>query len=142
MRNDRSYGAFSVNKGYITGLRVVVAALLCLCLVSCTYDYEGSFYGRVVEDDSYVLELQGLNDTVTEEYVLCKGDTISVKISRLSGELELVIGRENAEPIYEGSDITISSFELTVPEDGAYFFAVTGKGAVGRLSFEIASSVG
>lgn len=126
-----------MNKGYTTGLRVVAAALLGLCLVSCTY--EGSFYKKTVADDSYVLELQGLNDTLTEEYVLCKGDTISVEVGGLSGELELVIGRENAEPIYEGSNITIPSFELTVPEDGAYLFTVTGRSAVGHLSFYILS---
>lgn len=112
-----------------------MALVLTALLGGCSS--EGSRYSRRVEDDFFCLEMKRLNCAIAESYVLHAGDTIRVELVQNAGELSISIGQENREPIYEGRNPQISSFQVHVPEDGEYVFSVSGKQAKGSIIFHI-----
>lgn len=96
----------------------------------------GSRYSRRVEADFFSLDMERLNCAVSEPFPLHKGDTVEIRVARVSGRISVSVGMENREPVYEGSNPP-DSFRITVPEDGTYFLTVSGKQAEGRVSFRI-----
>lgn len=96
-----------------------------------------SLYSRNVEEDFFSLDMEELNCIITESYFLRAGDIIRVELTQNAGELSVSIGQENREPIYQGRNPELSSFQVTVPESGEYVFAVSGKHVEGTISFQI-----
>lgn len=96
-----------------------------------------SRYSRKVEEDFFSLSMERLNCTIEEPFSLKEGDSIDVSVVRISGELTISIGGKDREPIYEGKNPELSSFRVTIPEDGDYFLSVSGKQAEGSISFQI-----
>ena len=97
----------------------------------------GSRYSRKVEEDFFSLDMERLNCTIEEPFSLKEGDSVDVSIVRVSGELTISIGKKGFEPIYEGKNPELSSFRVSIPEDGDYLLSVSGKQAEGRISFQI-----
>lgn len=118
-------------------LCAVLVVLLTAMLLPWLLPTQESRYTRRVEEDFFSLGMEPLNCTIAEPFTLQKGDTIDVSVDRISGELEITIGQENREPIYEGRNPQLGSFRVTVPEDGDYLLSVTGKQAQGNISFQI-----
>lgn len=117
-------------------MRVCATALVLTALLgSCSS--EGSRYSHRVEEDFFFLEMERLNCTIAETYSLHAGDTIQVELAQNAGELSISIGQENREPIYEGRNPALCSFQVTVPESGEYTFSVSGKHAEGTIFFQI-----
>lgn len=81
--------------------------------------------------------MEQLNCTIKEPFSLKKGDTIDVNVVQISGELSVSIGKENEKPIYEGRNPELSSFRVTMPEDGKNSLSVSGNQAEGSISFQI-----
>lgn len=118
-------------------LCAVLVVLLTAMLLPWLLPTQESRYTRRVEEDFFSLGMEPLNCTIAESFCLQKGDTIDVSVDRVSGELEITIGQELREPIYEGRNPQLGSFRVTVPEDGSYLLSVTGKQAQGNISFQI-----
>lgn len=97
-----------------------------------------SRYSRKVEEDFFSLGMERLNCTIEEPFSLKEGDSIDVTVVRVSGELSISIGEKDREPIYEGKNPELSSFRVSIPEDGDYLLSVSGKQAEGSISFQIA----
>ena len=81
--------------------------------------------------------MEQLNCTIKEPFSLKKGDTIDVSVVRFSCELTISIGKENEKSIYEGRNPELSSFRVTIPEDGKYSLSVSGNQAEESISFQI-----
>lgn len=96
-----------------------------------------SRFSRKVEENFFSLDMERLNRTIAETFSMKKGDTIDVSVVRFSCELTISIGQENQEPIYEGRNPELSSFRVTMPEDGKYSLSVSGNQAEGGISFQI-----
>ena len=97
----------------------------------------GSRYSRKVEDDFFSPDMERLNRTIEKPFSLKEGDSVDVGIVRVSGELTISIGKKGFEPIYEGRNPELSSFRVTISEDGDYYLSVSGKHAEGSISFQI-----
>lgn len=97
----------------------------------------GSRYSRKVEGDFFSLDMERLNYIIEEPFSLKEGDSVDVSIVRVSGELTISIGKKGFEPIYEGRNPELSSFRVTISENGDYYLSVSGKQAEGSISFQI-----
>lgn len=94
-------------------------------------------YSRKVEEDFFSPDMERLNCTIEEPFSLKEGDSVDVSIVRVSGELTISIGKKGFEPIYEGRNPELSSFRVTISENGDYYLSVSGKQAEGSISFQI-----
>lgn len=117
--------------------RLLLAAALALCLAlivpGVLYRLQSRFT-RILEADQFFLDMKPLNTTLTETFSLRAGDSVTVEISRLSGDVSLSIGQRDCPPIYEGRNPDLSSFQVAIPEDGEYLFTLTGAHAQGSVS--------
>lgn len=118
------------------GLLLLLAALILPNL----WNQGGSTYDRKAEKDCFSLDMKPLSSTLSEPYTLHAGDTIQVEIDLSAGELSLSIGQEGKAPVYEGRNPDLTSFRVTIPEDGTYLLSVTGKQAKGSISFRMNSA--
>lgn len=135
---DTSRGKNMKRNRIIIGLCVTaLAVFLTLMVLPGALPSGGSRYSRQVEEDLFSLDTGRLNGTISEPFSLEEGDTIDVRIARISGDFSITIGRENRAPIYEGRNPELGFFRVTVPEDGEYCLSVSGKRAVGSISFHI-----
>lgn len=114
--------------------------LLATLILPNLWHPDGSTYDRMAEKDFFALEMKPLNTTLSEPYALHQGDTIQVEINRTAGELSISIGQEGQAPVYEGRNPDLTSFRVTIPEDGTYSLSVTGKQAKGSISFRISGA--
>ena len=117
------------------GLLLLLAGLILPNL----WNHDGSTYDRRAEKDFFSLEMKPLNCPLSEPYALHAGDTIQVEIDLRAGELSISIGQEGKAPVYEGHNPDLTSFRVTIPEDGTYSLSVSGKQAKGSISFRISS---
>ena len=116
------------------------AALVLILLIGIVpgiWPSNGSRYSRRVEEDFFSLSMDRLNCTMEEPFSLHRGDTVDVRVVRISGELTISIGEKEREPVYEGRNPELRSFRVTIPEDGDYCLSVSGKQAEGSISFQI-----
>ncbi|MGN1370513.1 MAG: hypothetical protein ACI4WX_16695 [Aristaeellaceae bacterium] len=120
---------------FAAGLLLLLAGLILPNL----WNHDGSTYDRRAEKDFFSLEMKPLNSTLSEPYALHAGDTIQVEIDLRAGELSIFIGQEGKAPVYEGRNPDLTSFRVTIPEDGTYSLSVSGKQAKGSISFRISS---
>ena len=66
---------------------------------------------------------------------LTAGDAVMVSIAQESGTVDVIVGINEKEPIYEGNGLTNTSFTLNITEAGTYQIIVTGHNACGSVSF-------
>lgn len=92
---------------------------------------------RTVEETGFSLGFSPLNGSQSETFSLMEGDRIEVSLVRMSGRLSVSIGQAEKTPVYQGNDMELSSFQVSIPEDGDYLLTVTGKRAEGSVSFRI-----
>lgn len=112
---------------------LIVALLLTAC--GKTPDFNGS---RTGNDKELIMEYSAFNTTDGQELVAEAGDVIHAKIVIESGNLLIKIQKDDEEPIYESSDITISDeFDVDIEESGTYAITVTGVKAKGSVSFTV-----
>lgn len=112
---------------------LIVALLLTAC--GKTPDFNGS---RTGNDKELIMEYSAFNTTDGQELVAEAGDVIHAKIVIESGNLLIKIQKDDEEPIYESSDITISDeFDVDIDESGTYAITVTGVKAKGSVSFTV-----
>lgn len=112
---------------------LIVALLLTAC--GKTPDFNGS---RTGNDKELIMEYSAFNTTDGQELVAEAGDVIHAKIVIESGNLLIKIQKDDEEPIYESSDITISEeFDVDIEETGTYAITVTGVKAKGSVSFTV-----
>ena len=116
---------------------LVLAVFFVLVILPGFRQSNGSTYDRRVEDNLFSLEMKPLNAMLEETYSLHEGDTIDVSADLISGELSISIGQENREPVYEGKNSELGSFQVTIPEDGDYTISVSGEQAEGSISLQI-----
>jgi len=111
--------------------------VICVCAILTGCGISGIFNGNKVSyADSFRMDYSILNkqeDTVME---LLSGDELQVEIAQMEGSVDVMIGMDGEEPIYEGSDLTEISFTLNIGKTGDYHVSVTGNKAKGYVSFE------
>lgn len=113
---------------------MLMTMILCVALAGC---HSGStFDGNKTSDaDSFQMDYAVLNRQEQASLELTAGDAIMVSIAQESGTVDVIVGINEKEPIYEGNGLTNTSFTLNITEAGTYQIIVTGHSACGSVSF-------
>lgn len=115
-------------------LCVLMTMILCAALAGCHSD--STFDGNKTSDAvSFQMDYTVLNRQEQASFELTAGDAIMVFIAQEAGTVDVIVGINEKEPVYEGNGLTNTSFTLNISEAGTYQIAVTGHAACGNVSF-------
>ena len=110
----------------------VVAVLVTLLLSACIFtEFSGS---RTGNESQLIMEYSVLNKTDSQMLELQEGDSVEFTVISESGELDIILQKEEEDPIYEGVNIDTGEFKVGIEETGTYKVSVTGKNAKGSVS--------
>lgn len=110
----------------------ITVVLVLSVLAGCS---SGTFDGsRTGNESELIMEYKVLNKSDSQMFELQKGDSVDFVIISESGKLDIVMQKDNDEPIYRGTDIPTSSFRVEIEETGRYKLTVTGENAKGSIS--------
>lgn len=116
----------------LTGIVVAV----CIFLAGCHMG--SSFHGSILSNaDCFQLDYVLLNQRENSSFSLNPGDSIRVSISQEAGAVDILVGMDGQEPVYEGKNLTQSEFVLNILESGIYQVWVTGHNACGSVVFRV-----
>lgn len=116
------------------GKWVLVVVGLWAALTGC---HAGStFDGSVASNDEGVRMDYVILDR-RESVTICleEGDSLRVSVAQEAGTVDVTVGMEGQNPVYEGKGLTDFDFTLGIPESGTYQISVTGHGARGSVAF-------
>lgn len=115
-------------------LKWLTTICICAILTGCKADstFEGN---KVANTDSFQMDYSILDKQEDAVLELDSGDILQVKILQTTGNVDVTVGQEGAEPIYEGSTLTDVDFTLNIDKSGDYQVSVTGHNAKGTVSF-------
>lgn len=86
--------------------------------------------------NQYSVSAEFLNDTLTHELSLQKGDQLECSFAITDGELNVNVCSEEGTSIYEGNLSDSFSFSLHIPETETYKIIITGKKVEGSFLFQ------
>ncbi|MGL6202453.1 MAG: hypothetical protein ACRC3H_26360 [Lachnospiraceae bacterium] len=110
----------------------VVTVLVTLLLSSCIFtEFSGS---RTGNESQLIMEYSVLNKTDSQMLELQEDDSVEFTVISESGELDIILQKEEEDPIYEGTNIPTGDFQVGIEEAGTYKVSVTGKNAKGSVS--------
>lgn len=119
-------------------LLIVCILALMVSLTGCDTKFDGS---RTGNDSEFIMEYSVLNKTDTQDLIAESGDAISGKIIVQKGSLSIKIQKDEEEPVYESSGISVSNeFDAEIDESGTYTVSVTGEKAKGSVSFTVVTN--
>lgn len=117
---------------------ILCSFLLVLSLTACGTDFDGS---RTGNNKELVMDYKVFNKTDSQDLMVEEGDTIHAEIIVESGSLSFKIQREDAIPVYEAADVSVSDeFDVDIEESGTYTVTVTGEKAEGSVSFTVVTN--
>lgn len=116
----------------------LVTGLFILILVSACNSKGFTGY-ETFREGGYTIEYTTLNTTKTREVTLDQGTLIDVVVANQTGELNLLVTDSHENVLYDGDYAFSGVFSIEIPETDAYTFSITGVGAQGVVSFNIAN---
>ena len=94
------------------------------------------FYGtRESGTLGFRMKYSVLNKEETADLNLTEGDSLEVSLSHTEGSVDVSVGMEGKEPIYQGNGQQNAEFILEITETGNYHISVSGHQAKGNVSF-------
>ncbi len=110
----------------------LTASLAFIILTGCK-----SFNGNITSDvDSFYMDYSIFNRQEDAFINMSEKDKLQVEIRQTEGNVDVTIGIDGEEPIYQGNALTKISFTLNINKSGKYRISVTGNNAKGYVSFE------
>lgn len=76
-----------------------------------------------------------LNRQEVSTIELSKCESLRVSIAQNEGTVDVTVGIDGEEPIYEGRGLSHIEFTLNISQPGTYQISVTGHKACGTVSF-------
>ncbi len=110
----------------------IFAVNLLICACGVTVRFSGSKTG---DADHFDMDFEMLNETYSHELDMKEGESLDVSVERISGEISIIIQKENEKPVYRGTDMDTCNFQVQVEKVGTYTLSVTGKEAQGHVVF-------
>lgn len=107
---------------------IVVSMLLCACAEEATFS--GS---KVGDEDHFDIAFEMLNTSYSHELDMKEGEALDVTVEAESGNVSLIIRRGADEPIYRGSNLESTAFQVRIEQEGTYTLTVEGKKARGHV---------
>ena len=115
----------------VTGLFILILASAC-----SSKEFVGN---ETIGEDGYTIDYSTLNTTKTREVTLDQGTLIDVIVANQTGEVNLLVTDSHENVLYDGDYALSGVFSIEIPETDLYTFSVTGVGAQGVVSFNIAN---
>ena len=113
---------------------IAVAGILIL-----TRQPETRFDGdRISDQGRFALQFNWMNRTDSETVPLAEGDALRISWQIESGQIDVSIGMEGKEAIYQANDRTAgdeADFCVEIPETGSYTITVSAREAKGWIEF-------
>lgn len=113
--------------------KIFTSILILVSVVSfsaCNFTkFDGS---RTGNESQLIMQYDVLN--MTDSQKLAAGDILRFDVVSQSGSVDIQLQKGEEDPIYEGTDIPTSAFQVVIQDDGTYTVAVTGKRAKGSVS--------
>lgn len=113
---------------------LLAASALCAALVGCGTG--STFVGDgTLTADGFRMDYTLLDQQESAFLTLAEGDDLQVTIRQERGSVDVTVGMEGAEPVYEGNGLTEAAFTLHISAGGTYQLSVTGHAACGSVAF-------
>ena len=111
----------------------MLAAMLFL-LTGCRTGsvFDGS---RVSDASGFRMEYSILKREESAGLNLTEGDRLQVSLSHTEGTVDVTVGMNGKEPIYQGNGQQNAEFVLEILEKGNYHISVSGHQAKGNIAF-------
>lgn len=117
-------------QGALIAMTVLVATMfLSACTKGATFN--GSKTG---DEDHFDIDFEMLNASYSHELEMKEGESLDVTVKAESGDISLTIQKEGDEPIYRGSNLESTSFQVGIEQEGTYTLTVAGKKARGHVN--------
>lgn len=113
-------------------VKVSVIIILVTLFSACSFTkFDGS---RIGNENQLIMEYSVLNGTDYQMMELQRDDWVEFTIVNESGKLDIILQKEDEDPIYQGADINTGYFRVGIEETGTYKVSVTGRNAKGSVS--------
>ena len=108
--------------------KIFTSILILVSVVSfsaCNFTkFDGS---RTGNESQLIMQYDVLNMTDSQKLKLAAGDILRFDVVSQSGSVDIQLQKGEEDPIYEGTDIPTSAFQVVIQDDGTYTVSVTGK---------------
>ncbi len=120
---------YEINRYVLTTVTVlIVSTLLCACAQGA------AFNGNMTRDkDHFDMTFEILNTSYSHELEMKEGEALEVTVDVESGDLSLLIQKDDDKPIYQGNRIESAKFQVGIEAEGTYTLIVIGKRARGHV---------
>ena len=118
----------------VIGVLIILGALVFLTIRSEYPTFVGS---RIKNPDAYLLTYDKMNGTDSHDMELQSGDVLEVYLDPLGGTMDVKVGMEGCEPIYQANGASKGEFELNITESGTYTISIEAKRAKGTAKFTL-----
>jgi hypothetical protein len=120
---------YNITRCVLTAITVlIVSMLLCACMQGAVFD------GSITEDeDHFDMTFEVLNTSYSHELEMKEGEALEVTVDAESGNLSLIIQKDDNKPIYQGNKIKSAKFQVGIDTEGTYTLTVTGRKARGYV---------
>ena len=120
---------YEIKRYVLTTVTVlIVSTLLCACAQGA------AFNGNMTRDkDHFDMTFEILNTSYSHELEMKEGEALEVTVDVESGDLSLLIQKDDDKPIYQGNRIESAKFQVGIETEGIYTLMVTGKKARGHV---------
>lgn len=119
----------------LSALIVLGAAAVILILKQPDARFDGE---RISDQDSFALRFDRMNGSDSETIGFQKGDMLHVSWQIENGSVDIVIGQENEDPVYQANDRPAgdkADFFVMIPQTESYTITVSAQNAKGKISF-------
>ena len=120
---------YEIKRYVLTTVTVlIVSTLLCACAQGA------AFNGNMTRDkDHFDMTFEILNTSYSHELEMKEGEAFEVTVDVESGDLSLLIQKDDDKPIYQGNRIESAKFQVGIEAEGTYTLTVIGKRARGHV---------
>ena len=120
---------YEIKRYVLTTVAVlIVSTLLCACAQGA------AFNGNMTRDkDHFDMTFEILNTSYSHELEMKEGEALEVTVDVESGDLSLLIQKDDDKPIYQGNRVESAKFQVGIEAEGTYTLTVIGKRARGYV---------
>lgn len=120
---------YEIKRYVLTTVAVlIVSKLLCACAQGA------AFNGNMTRDkDHFDMTFEILNTSYSHELEMKEGEAFEVTVNVESGDLSLLIQKDDDKPIYQGNRVESAKFQVGIESEGTYTLTVIGKKTRGHV---------
>lgn len=114
--------------------------VLCVCVaftITRLFVPRAADYTVNTLSNQYSIGAEYLDETLTHALSLQEGDQLDTALVITAGEVQVRIGMEGEDAVYEGTHKQSVSFTCIAPKSGSYTITITGKAAEGSIGFQV-----